>query len=66
VANFLLVNLGTSPEEITAQLFRRGVIVRPMAWMGFPHAIRVTIGTHAEIEQFLGAMREVMTPAISN
>jgi histidinol-phosphate aminotransferase len=60
VTNFMLVNLESSPEEITAQLFQRGVIVRPMAWMGFPRAIRVTIGTHAEIEQFLAALREVI------
>jgi histidinol-phosphate aminotransferase len=59
VANFLLVNLEASPEEVTAQLFQRGVIVRPMAWMGFPRAIRVTIGTYAEIERFLAALREV-------
>jgi histidinol-phosphate aminotransferase len=59
-ANFVLVNLESRPEELVSQMFRRGVIVRPMAWMGFPRAIRVTIGTHEENERFLAALREIM------
>jgi histidinol-phosphate aminotransferase len=59
-ANFVLVNLESRPEELVSQMFRRGVIVRPMAWMGFPRAIRVTIGKHSENDLFLTALREIM------
>lgn len=61
VANFILVNLEPNPEAIAAQMLKRGVIVRPMAWMGFPQAMRVTVGTEAENKMFLSAVREVLT-----
>jgi histidinol-phosphate aminotransferase len=39
---------------------RKGVIVRPLAWMGFPEAIRVSVGTTEENDKFLRAMAEVL------
>ncbi len=58
VANFLLVIFGTDTEPLVEELLKHGVIVRPMRWMGFPTAIRVTVGTHEENEKFLRALAE--------
>lgn len=59
VANFLLVIFGTDTEPLVEELLKHGVIVRPMRWMGFPTALRVTVGTHEENEKFLRALSEV-------
>jgi histidinol-phosphate/aromatic aminotransferase/cobyric acid decarboxylase-like protein len=42
---------------------KHGVIVRPMRWMGFPNAIRVSVGTQAENEKFLDTLAELHAPA---
>ena len=59
VANFLLVIFGTDTEPLVEELLKHGAIVRPMRWMGFPMALRVTVGTHEENEKFLRALAEV-------
>jgi histidinol-phosphate aminotransferase len=59
VANFILVIFGTDTEPLVEELLKLGVIVRPMRWMGFPTAIRVTVGTHEENEKFLHALAQV-------
>jgi len=58
VANFILVHLGPQTLQIADAILRLGVIVRPMAWMGFPESIRVSVGTPAENEKFLAALAE--------
>jgi histidinol-phosphate aminotransferase len=62
-ANFLLVEFGFETEPLSEELLKRGVIVRPMRWMGFPNCVRVSVGTHAENEQFLHALAELHAPA---
>ncbi|MBI3662771.1 MAG: histidinol-phosphate transaminase [Acidobacteria bacterium] len=57
--NFLLIELGRNSKEVAAALLRHGVIVRPMAWMGFPTAIRVSVGTAEENARFLDALARV-------
>jgi histidinol-phosphate aminotransferase len=42
-------------------LLRLGVIVRPLGWMGFPEAIRVSVGTAEENEKCLRAMAQILT-----
>ena len=59
VTNFLLVELGEDTKPLSDELLRRGVIVRPMAWMGFPNAIRVSVGTAEENRLFLSALAAV-------
>jgi len=59
VANFILAEFGYDTEPLTEELTKRGVIVRPMRWMGFPQAIRVSVGTRAENEKFLSALADV-------
>ncbi len=61
--NFLLVTLASDARPMTDALLQRGVIVRPMGWMGFPNAIRVTVGTREENEKFLSALAEVRSLA---
>jgi histidinol-phosphate aminotransferase len=61
VANFILVNLTADPAEVTTQFLQRGVIVRPMGWMGLPEAIRVTVGTAEENNLFLRAFEDLLT-----
>ncbi|MGH9775065.1 MAG: histidinol-phosphate transaminase [Candidatus Acidiferrales bacterium] len=62
-ANFILVDMGGEAQSAADALLRLGVIVRPMAWMGFPNAIRVTVGTRHENDQFLQALAQVRAPA---
>lgn len=59
VTNFVLVEVGGDADVLAAELLKLGVIVRPMAWMGFPHAIRVTVGTREENEKFLNALQQL-------
>ena len=60
-ANFVFIPVGPGAKEISDELLHRGVIVRPLAWMGFPEAIRVSVGTTEENEKFLRAMGEVLS-----
>jgi len=66
LGNFLLVELGADTTPIADALLQLGVIVRPMRWMGFPHAIRVTVGTRAENEKFLDVLARVLPRAPEN
>jgi len=59
VANFVLVHLGPATDRLADAILRLGIIVRPMTWMGFPQAVRVSVGTPAENERFLAALAEV-------
>ncbi len=62
VGNFLLVDTGRDCEEDFVRLLHEGIIVRPMKLYGFPTCIRVTVGQHADNEQFLEALRRVAAP----
>jgi len=63
VANFILIDFEFDADPLAAELMKHGVIVRPMRWMGFPNAIRVSVGTQAENEKFLHALAELHVPA---
>jgi histidinol-phosphate/aromatic aminotransferase/cobyric acid decarboxylase-like protein len=41
-------------------LLHMGVIVRPLGWMGFPEAMRISVGTAEENDKCLAAMARVM------
>lgn len=58
-ANFLLVRVGNAARLYDA-LLRRGVIVRPVPVYGFPEHVRVTVGTPAENERLVAALRQVL------
>ncbi len=56
-ATFLFVEMGQQSQRICESLLRSGVIVRSLGWMGFPEAVRVTVGTATENDRFLAAPR---------
>jgi len=59
-ANFVFMEVGPDAGKISDELLHMGVIVRPLAWMGFPEAIRVSVGTAEENGKFLQAMTDVL------
>jgi histidinol-phosphate aminotransferase len=64
VGNFLLIDTGRDCEEDFIRLIHEGVIVRPMKLYGFPTSLRVTVGVHAENEQFLEALERVAASSV--
>lgn len=54
--NFLFVPIGPGAKALCDELLHEGVIVRPMGWMGFPEAIRISVGSPAENTKLLGAL----------
>ncbi len=53
--NFITLRVGKA-NEVFRRLLKRGVIVRPVAGYQLPEHLRVTVGTAAENERFLGAL----------
>lgn len=58
-ANFLLVKVGDG-QRVFVELQKRGVITRPMGGYQLPEFVRITVGTPAENERCLGALREIL------
>jgi len=59
--NFLFVPIGPSAKALCDELLNEGVIVRPLAWMGFPEAIRISVGSPAENTKLLGALEHAVS-----
>jgi histidinol-phosphate aminotransferase len=59
--NFLFINVGSEARAICDELLHAGVIVRPLGWMGFPQALRVSVGTAEENGKLLAAMGRVLS-----
>lgn len=57
--NFICVKVGDA-ARVYRELLRRGVIVRPVANYGLPQHLRISIGTAAENEALLVALRAVL------
>jgi histidinol-phosphate aminotransferase len=55
-ANFIFIDIGSEAPTLTGELLQEGVIVRPLAWMGWPEAIRVSVGTAEENDRLLAGM----------
>jgi histidinol-phosphate aminotransferase len=58
--NFIFMEVGPEAKEICDELLRMGVIVRPLGWMGFPEAMRISVGTAEENNKCLAAMAHVL------
>jgi histidinol-phosphate aminotransferase len=58
-ANFILVRVGDS-QKVFAELQKLGVIVRPMAGYQLPEWIRISIGSPAENQRCLAALRQAL------
>ena len=60
VGNFVFVDLGEDAQPWFEAMLHEGVIVRPLAGFGAPHAIRVTVGTpddHAFLAEAVARVR---------
>ncbi|HET9399311.1 MAG TPA: histidinol-phosphate transaminase [Candidatus Acidoferrales bacterium] len=58
--NFIYLEAGASGRALADALLERGVIVRPLDWMGIREGVRVTIGTSEENEKFLAALAKAV------
>jgi histidinol-phosphate aminotransferase len=65
-SNFVFMNVGPGAKKLSDDLLHHGVIVRPLAWMGFPEAIRVSVGTPEENSKLLSALGRLMPERIVN
>jgi histidinol-phosphate aminotransferase len=59
-ANFVMFRPPLPAFEVVEALLRRGIIVRHLASFGLPQNIRVNVGTQAETQAFLGALKEIL------
>ena len=58
-ANFVLIRVGDG-AKVFNELQKRGVITRPMAGYQLPEWLRISVGTPAENQRCLAALREVL------
>ncbi|MBL0712569.1 MAG: histidinol-phosphate transaminase [Desulfosarcina sp.] len=58
-SNFFLIDMARDAQAVFEALLRQGVIVRSMRGYGFPHFIRVNVGTPEENRRFISALRTV-------
>jgi len=59
--NFIFMHVGPEAKEICDELLHLGVIVRPLGWMGFPEAMRISVGTADENAKCLAALGQILT-----
>ncbi|WP_029920575.1 histidinol-phosphate transaminase [Nevskia soli] len=59
-ANFVTVDFGKPSAPIHQALLEQGVIVRPMGSYLLPNFLRVSIGTEAENDRFLAALKKAV------
>ena len=59
-ANFVFMVVGPEARPLSDDLLRMGVIVRPLGWMGFPEAIRISVGTAEENDKLFSALSRVL------
>jgi histidinol-phosphate aminotransferase len=59
-ANFIFMEVGPDAKALCDDLLHMGVIVRPLGWMGFPEAIRISVGMAEENDKCLAAMARVV------
>jgi histidinol-phosphate aminotransferase len=64
-ANFMLIDVAKSADDIYNRLLHKGVIVRSMTAYGFPQYIRVSMGLPDENQQFVDALQDVLNPELN-
>lgn len=60
-ANFVLADLGRPAEPVFKSLLQQGIITRHGAAIGIPTALRVSVGTPDELEEFGAALKRSAT-----
>jgi histidinol-phosphate aminotransferase len=58
--NFVFMEVGPEAKALSDELLHLGVIGRPLAWMGFAEAIRISVGTADENDKCLAALERVL------
>ncbi len=58
--NFVFIPVCPEAKAIGDDLLYLGVIVRPLGWMGFPEALRISVGTAEENGKCLSALGQVL------
>lgn len=62
-ANFVYCELSENASAVAKRMQAEGVIIRPLTAWGAPTAMRVTVGTPEQNDQFLAAFKRVMERA---
>lgn len=57
--NFLFIDVRASAVHVAEELLTHGVIVKPWKQPGFDTFIRVSIGSHEQNDQFIGAFTDI-------
>jgi histidinol-phosphate aminotransferase len=65
-ANFIYFETPENAATLAKAIQAEGVIVRPLGPWGIPNGIRVTVGTPAENDLFLSALRKVVRQSVSS
>jgi histidinol-phosphate aminotransferase len=63
VGNFVYVETGADANDLFERLLREGIIVRPLAGFGSPTAVRISVGTPEELDEFAAALGRVLARA---
>ena len=58
--NFIFIDIGPEAQELCDELLHEGVIVRPLGWMGFPEAMRISVGVATENDKLLEVMARLL------
>jgi histidinol-phosphate aminotransferase len=58
--NFILIDFGFSGDEVFQYLLERGIIVRSGCALGFPTAVRITVGSQQQNEAIIHALTEML------
>ncbi|PLT34878.1 histidinol-phosphate transaminase [Bacillus sp. V5-8f] len=64
--NFILIDFGTSGDEVFQFLLERGFIVRSGNALGFPSSVRVTVGSPEQNEAIIAIMKEYLASKTVN
>jgi histidinol-phosphate aminotransferase len=59
-ANFIFVDFGKDSQVVFESLQKKGIITRTIKEYGFPHALRITIGTEIQNQRLIKALGEIL------
>lgn len=59
-ANFILIDFGIEGNEVFQYLLERGIIVRSGNALGFPTAVRITVGSEEQNEHVFAAITQLL------
>lgn len=59
-ANFIFVDFARDSQAVFEALQQKGIITRTIKEYGFPHALRITIGTDAQNHKLINALKNAL------